>query len=291
MYCVQKSTLNSFQCGSEDVCRIKEGSTNDYLLDKRVVEEFLAVIEPQYNTAISNFRNGNFTADSIFVIAGFASFIMSCAPTAMRINSDYLAKTVESQAAIMEKMRTLPPPPKELGGTSMTDLLQKGLVKVNVDDKYPQAIGIAGLYDRTIKFGNSEWDILINEDPYSPFFTSDFPIAIEHSEDPRILNRIMPLAPDIAIRIRPTFAPPPRKDADQFPMFSARVRILNHQEIRKINTLIVQCADEQVYYRDDKEWVMPFISKNAGYWIEPITARIPTHKGELIWSSMRITRR
>jgi hypothetical protein len=37
----------------------------------------------------------------------------------------------------------------------------------------------------------------------SLFFTSDFPAAIEKTDDLRILNRIVPLAPNLVLRIRP----------------------------------------------------------------------------------------
>ncbi len=42
-------------------------------------------------------------------------------------------------------------------------------------------------------FGNCEWEILQNDFQDSPFFTSDYPIAIEKASDPRVLNKIVPL--------------------------------------------------------------------------------------------------
>ena len=69
--------------------------------------------------------------------------------------------------------------------------------------KYPQAIGISSILACTATFGNFKWEILHNDFTDNPFFTSDFPVAIEKTDDPRILNRVVPLAPDIALRIRP----------------------------------------------------------------------------------------
>jgi hypothetical protein len=58
--------------------------------------------------------------------------------------------------------------------------------------------------ERVNIWGNSAWDIIVNEhDKGSSFFTSDFANGIELSDDPRIINRLMPLAPDLAVRISP----------------------------------------------------------------------------------------
>lgn len=291
MYGTKKRTLETFPCGSEDVCRVPDGNTNQYLKEQREVEEFLKQIEPSYNRAISMCRNGEIDADTVFAVAGFASYILTCTPTSMRLNSDWLAKTVESTAVLMDKMGGIPPPPEELGGESMTELFEKGVICVDIDRKYPQALGVTTILDRTILFGNANWDILINEEPDSPFFTSDFPIAIEPSEDSRILNRLMPLAPDLAVRIRPKIERPPSDEVINFPKFSFRRYRPKRSEIREINKRIIQCAEDQVYYRDAHAWVLPFIKKHADYWIEPVTDRIPTASGELIWSSLRISKR
>ena len=51
MYAFRKSDGHTFPCGAEDVCRLSEGSTNTYLPEPRLVEDFLKLIEPKYNAA------------------------------------------------------------------------------------------------------------------------------------------------------------------------------------------------------------------------------------------------
>ena len=75
-------------------------------------------------------------------------------------------------------------------------------MKVTVDPKYPQAMGIATIMDHVSVFGNSPWEILHNSEADNPFFTSDYPAAIEVTNLNTPINRIVPLAPDLAIRIR-----------------------------------------------------------------------------------------
>lgn len=290
MYGTKKHTLETFPCGSADVCRIPDGSTNDYLVEPRRVEEFLKFIEPGYNRALDICREGKPDADTVFTVAGFAAYILACAPAAMRLNSHWLAKTVESTASLLEKSKKLPSPPEVLGGKTLAELIERGTIRVDVDKKYPQALGITGILDTALRFGNANWDIIINDESDSPFFTSDFPIAIEPSDDRRILNRLMPLAPDLAIRIRPKIDRPPPDEAVHFPNFRFRRDRPQRKEIREINKRIVQCAEEQVYYRDAHEWVLPFIRKYADYRMESVAEQIPVATGELIWSSLRISR-
>jgi len=82
-----------------------------------------------------------------------------------------------------------------------------------VDQKYPQAIGISQMLRNVAALENFKWDILLNHFDESSFFTSDYPVAIEETKDWRILNRIVPLAPNLAVRIRPNLNID-RKNAD-----------------------------------------------------------------------------
>jgi Protein of unknown function (DUF4238) len=90
----------------------------------------------------------------------------------------------------------------------------------------------------------------------SPFFTSDFPVAIEKTNDLRVLNRIVPLAPNLAIRIRPDLRVDRERLRDpSFTSFGYRRRSPGRQELMALNRLIVRCAEETVFYRDDHPWV------------------------------------
>jgi Protein of unknown function (DUF4238) len=72
MYGFRKRDGHVFPCGSKDVCRVQNGSTNEYLLNDRAIEEFLKSIEPKYNEAIAELRTGRPSHATVHVIAGFA---------------------------------------------------------------------------------------------------------------------------------------------------------------------------------------------------------------------------
>jgi hypothetical protein len=288
MYAIRKTDLKAFTPKSDDVCRILDGSTNAYLRDDRAIEEFLKTIEPKYNAALNKLIAGTVDKECIYAVAGFIAYIASYSPAAMRIQSGPLKSTVETTATMLDTHGELPPPPAVLGGRNLTELLRSGAVKVVIDPKYPQAIGINTILKLTALLGNAKWEILHNDFSDSPFFTSDFPSAIEKTDDPRILNRIVPLAPSLAIRIKPDPAIDKDRSDFSFANFGYRSRNLGRAEIVQLNCLIVRCAEDMVFYRDDHPWVLPFVAKNRCYRIEPHTHTLPTPTGKLLVSTQRV---
>lgn len=288
MYAIRKSDLKRFKPNSKVVCAIHDGSTNAYLREDREIEKFLEKIEPHYNSALKKLAANEVDSDCIYTISGFVAYVVTCSPCGMRVLSGPLESVVKTTAVLMEDMGMLLPPPAGLGGASLTELLRSGAVKFAVDPKYPQAIGIETIMQHTARFGNSKWEILRNGFTDNPFFTSDFPAAIEKSEDPRVLSRIVPLAPDLAIRIRPDPTIERDKMDLSFANFGCRIHYASRAEVLHINRLIVQCAEETVFYRDDRPWVYPFVVKNRQYRIEPFTLEMPAPKGTYMISTQKI---
>lgn len=291
MYAIRKSDLKAFTPNSESVCRIEEGSTNSYLREDRIVEKFLKEIEPNYNKSIAKLNANDIDVGGIFTISGFVAYIITCSPAGMRINSNLLKGTVEETTRVLDSKNTFPSPPPELGGKNLTELLGSGELKVEIDHKYPQAIGISQILTHTTSFCNSAWEILLNNFKDIPFFTSDFPVAIEKTEDNRIRNRIIPLSPTLAIRICPDITNKRNQVDYSFSKFKYSIRKLNRQEIININRLVVQCAEDIVFFRDNHEWISKFVTKNAKYWIEPKTHRIPYSGGAYLLFTQEIAER
>jgi hypothetical protein len=293
MYASRKSDLQSFTPDSKSVCRINDGSTNTYLKEDRSIEEFLKTIEPKYNEALAKLIEDKIDEQCIYTISGFVAYVVSCSPAGMRIQSGPLKSSVETVAAMMEARGLIPPPPKELkelglGGESLVELLDTRAVEVKVDPKFPQAIGINSIRRSLAIFGNCRWDILLNDFNQSPFFTSDFPAAIEETRDRLIINRIVPLAPNLAIRIRPDLTIDKDLADFSFANFSCRRRSIRQNEAIEINRLIVRCAEDTVFYRDDSAWVQRFIAKNRHYRVESGISKQPTRNGSLLTSRLKI---
>jgi hypothetical protein len=288
VYAIRKADLKAFTPDSQSVCRVMDGSTNSYLRMDRMIEDFLKMIEPNYNRALSKLTTGEIDSDSIFTIAGFVAYILTCSPAGMRIQSIPLKQMIEHKTAMMDAKGDFSPPPAMLGGKGLTELLQDGDVEVVIDQKYPQAVGIASIMKLINIFGNCQWEILHNCSIDSPFFTSDFPVAIEETSDPRVLNRIVPLTPNLAVRIKPDISIDRDQVDPSFPKFSWVRRHILHSDVAKINTLLVRCAEDTVFYRDNHHWIEPFIRKNRYYRIEVCNEKLITGAGTILFSTQKV---
>jgi len=286
MYAISKKDMKQFSPSSKDVCRIEDGSTNAYLREDRIVEEFLKTIEPKYNAAVEKLADNRIDRECVYTIAGFVACIQSCSPAGMRIHSTLLQAADEMGLFIADSKGLIPTPPPELGGMNLTEILKRGIVKVDVDPKFPQAIGIGSILKNVAMFGNFKWEILHNDFDDSAYFTSDYPIVVERSGD--VLNRIVPLSPNLAIRIRPD-RQISREHADfTFKNFDYQNRRLKRKQVAQINRLIVRCAEEMVFFRDNHPWVFEFVSKNRKFRTEPRTDTTPHGNGLVMFYSQEI---
>lgn len=287
MFALRKTDMKAFTPDTQSVCRIDEGSTNSYLLEPRAIEEFLKDIEPRYNEAVKNVIEADISPETIYVLAGFIAYVLTCSPAGMRIHSGPLKAVVEETSCMLDTIGKISAPPPSLGAASLTEFLESGKVRVEIDPKYPQAIGIASILQRTKIFGNFTWEILANETD-SPFFTSDFPIAIEPTADLRIINRIVPLTPRLAIRLRPNISMNKNSTDFSFKGFHRKIRRASWEEVVRINTLLVRCAESTVFFPRNEDWVERFVRKNSSFRIDSRTQRIPYQRGSLLFSSLAI---
>jgi len=160
----------------------------------------------------------------------------------MRIHTAPLQSQLQSEAAILDRQGLLPRAPAILGSKTVTELMDDGAIDFEVDPKFPQAMGIDTIVPRVSMYGNSHWEILANNDEVNPFFTSDYPIALEEVRSNPIPNWIIPLAPDLAIRIVPDIRLRDQPPDLSFSRFTHHRRALKRQETHGINRLIVRCA-------------------------------------------------
>jgi hypothetical protein len=66
---------------------------------------------------------------------------------------------------------------------------------------------------------------------------------------------------------------------------------LKRKDVVELNRLIVQCAEDLVFYRDDRNWIRDFVAKNKNYHVEPVTQTLAYGTGEAIVSTHRIVAR
>lgn len=254
LYVINKRDLRSFQASARNLCRTEQGNTNPYLYNPRAVEKFLKDVEPNYGAALDALRQDRIRPQDVFVLAAFAAYVDCCSPGGMRIHSVPLASSVHSTALLLDKNGEIDRAPASLGGKSLSELLNDGTVKITIDQKYPQAIGVTNLIDRISIFGNSSWDVLINKTMDKPFLTSDFPVTVKQYA-PMQIHRCVPLAPDIAIRMYPN--PNLSRSAPDlnFPSFSYRRLETSEDDIAETNAEIAQCAESLIMSNIQADWI------------------------------------
>lgn len=294
LYAIRKRDLKSFRPDSHSVCRIEEGSTNEYLQERRVVEEFLKGVEPRYNEAVARLTLPTFDHTALYSLSGFIAYVLCCSPAGMRLHSAPFRSVVEETARRLDAQGNFGAPPASLGGASFTELLENETIRVAVDPKYPQAVGISQILAMANTFGNFVWEVLVNDVDDSPYLTSDFPVAIEETPDPRIIARLVPLTPRIAVRLIPNLdAIDDARSTPDFTYTNFRRRVIRptRNQIMAVNRQIVRGAEDVVFYSRDLPWVPRFVEKNASYRLETKTERIRHDGGTLLWSRLSLVER
>jgi hypothetical protein len=270
MHAIGKRDLKAFTTRSEDVCRIDEGSTNAYLKEDRKVEEFLKAIEPKYRAAVEKLANNSIDNECIYTIAGFVAYVISCSPAGMRILSGALQHALKMKDVRLDSHGLNPTTPPELVGMNLPEIRRRGLAEVDADPKFPQAVGVNEIIKNTEMLGNFKWEVLHNDFEDSPYFTSDYPVAIEKTNDLSVMNKVIPLSPSLAIRIQPDREINRELTDSIFAAFDCQNKKLDHREVEYINKLIVRCAEQFVFFRDNHAWVSKFVQRNSMFCIKPL---------------------
>jgi len=245
-----------------------------FLQEPRAIEQFLKTVEPQYDASLAKIRDNKIDQECIHCIAGFVACVLTCSPAARRLNVGPIEAKVDAVARAADAQGMFGKSPESLGSKSVTELLDEGAIAPKIEPKFPQALGTSSILHFTSTFGNSPWEIFRNFQTDTPFVTSDFPVALEISNFGAPVNRIVPLAPDLAIRITPDIALRGQPHDLKFSKFTKTKRAVKRHEAVYLNRLIVQCAEEYVFYNDEFWWVDPFVAKNSKYRIENVKLSI-----------------
>jgi Protein of unknown function (DUF4238) len=285
MFAYRKSDGKQFICGSKDVCRIEEGSTNQFLTEPRILEEFLRKVEPNYDGACDAISREQFNTEDLFVLAGFAAFVIGTSPTAMRLGADTLTHLAHSEVELMDRMGKLDRAPEALGNKTATELIHEGSLRIETDSKYPQAMGISGIVGLTQAFSTFHWEILLNPKAGRfPFVTSDYPAAVEGLGRQVPATRIIPLRPDLALRIMPQIRPKGRPDLESDFRFKLTRATPTH--VRSVNMAIVRSAENLVFSSINAPWIQTLVTKNKRYRLELENTRAQKGSGFLHLNSV-----
>jgi len=288
MYAFRKSDSKKFPTKAQNVCRITDHNTNPFLQQPRAIEDFLKGVEPEYNASLEKIREDKIDHECIHCIAGFVAYVVTCSPAALRLNAGPLKAAVDALARLADAKGAFSKAPPSLGSKSLSELLDEGGLAFTVDPQYSQALGINSILHHVSVFGNSSWEILRNFQDDTPFFTTDYPVAIEVVDLNTPINKVVPLAPDLAIRIKPDIRLARAPDDPTFAKFTSTRRALKRHDVVNLNRLVVRCAEDLVFYCDDWWWIDEFLKRNHRHYIEPVNLNAQHGTAQVLMSSQRI---
>jgi hypothetical protein len=103
------------------------------------------------------------------------------------------------------------------------------------------------------------------------------------------MNRIVPLSPDLAVRLAPGITAL-RRGRGTSARGERRHRTVGGHEVVEVNRTIVRCVEEIVFFRDDAPWVPAVVEHNGAYRVVADARRIPKGRGYLLVTSMMVAK-
>lgn len=262
LYAVRKSDLKTFTPRTKDVCRTEQGSTNAFLKENRVVEEFLRTIEPAYEPCLVRTMRGTVDMESISVFAGFLAYILTYTPTALRMFDPPVRAALEKVIQNLDgsgKIEPISVPSlPDWDGKTLSTLKAEGKVRLDIDLKMPQAMATAQMNRITQTLAACDVSILRPKGS-GRFLTSDFPSVILGHVDGKFAQRFLPLSPFVGLIFHTeTF------DADRD---ESKVRFFQVGEarMRQLNFEIIKAAEELVFSHRKFPWLRKSVRSLAHF--------------------------
>lgn len=260
---------------TETICQKDNWSNSPYHQDDpRIVEEYLKIFEPEWDTAIKALERGRFDDNTKYIIAGYIVYLRACTPTAVRIGQQGMSEMVKTTYNMLAQREL------EKGGSPHVNairLIEKhGGVKVAVKEEFAKAMGIKVLSDMALKFYQFPWVVLKNETEI-PFLTSDNPVCLDYYGSTGA-DFFFAVTPRLGILIHPV-----RDDSEEKGKHlrdaSAAVK---PEGVDHYNRLVIKSAEDLVIFHCKfYHWIRYAVKKYKNWRVENNCRRVPTGDGFL----------
>lgn len=268
---VWKQNLQSPKVKSvSSVCYEKNGSDNYYFPDNpRVVEDYLKLYELRWAECVQKVSRGTYTDETKSLMAGYFAYLRTCTPTAMRLGSEGYIDFVKHFYDKLEEKEYSNPDSKY---RDVIETIRKhGGTKIEVDKKYPAAIGVTNLINIQSVIARSPWIVFKNETSM-PFVTSDNPVCLQYY-DVKFADFYCPITPWLAIVIHPL-----RENEEAGP---DHIGSFKPEGVEKMNRLVVQSAEDLVIC-NDLSGTEGLVREFQNWRVELRKIKIPSGNGHVI---------
>jgi hypothetical protein len=277
----RKSDLHEFTPLPRDVCRLEDGSTNEFLTDNRAVEDFLKDIEPAYDPCLAKIKDGEFDWQSRQVFGGFVAYIQTYTPAAIRMFDPMVRALLKSTMKHLEDLGELEPfdcpDIPDWHGKSVSQLTTEGKVNLDINLKMPQAMATTQLL--RIRDSLASCDVtILRPRGNGRFLTSDFPSIILGHHQNKFAQRFLPISPKLGIVFHTQTSVEERDDVDY------RFVDIGEKRVQAINDEIIRAAENLVFSTHKYPWLRNKVKQFRKFRAENVTERI----GPMIHSQQRI---
>lgn len=250
-----KPSGDTFPCWPKDVCSEWDGDINPTLKEPGLLGAYRDYFEPHWNLSIAQIASGTLRNQHKWAVAGYLANLMACVPAWLRVNQESM---VDMRGTLVrESLRA-----DKNQGVALNEAQQQLLAflesgkRLPMDPNEAKAHAIRDLVDHAWRAYNADWIILRN-DSQQPFITSDNPLALGWSGrlgDP--VRRYLPVTPNLCVGV--SFDPARHDERKLTPELLkddlqagsrgvVRTGMARPIEVREINKLIVQSAEEQIF--------------------------------------------
>lgn len=267
LFAIRKSDLSAFTPRPRDVCRVEDGSTNQYLTENRAVEEFLKEIEPAYEPCLARVAAGELDWNARQVFSGFLAYIETYTPAAVRMFEPMTRTLLERTAKLMEKSGGLEPidAPQlpDWHGKTLSQLTEEGKVKADIDLKMPQAMATTQLLKIRHSLASSDVTVL-KPTGRGRFLTSDFPSVILAYFQNKFAQRFLPISPKLGLVFHThTFIEGREEVHHSFVDIGER-------KAQSINDEIMKAAENLVFSTHRYPWLLDRMKMFRNYRVESV---------------------
>lgn len=238
---------------TRSICNIENGNRSDFLLDREALENFLKDLEPSLPNIIEKIKRQEIDFEVLDVLSSIISYIYNCAPTGRKIIKKSNTYALEK---IVKKIPEINAPIEFIDkGKSLSELLDLGIIKINVDDAFALARAAENIWAFKEYLIKGDWTFLFSDSRVA-LITSDYPIISKFDEFGYSGEFLFPITPNIVVKI---------KIFRNMNFGKYRLLRISSKDIRKINRDIIRNTQKYIFSSNRSYEIIEMIRKNWNY--------------------------
>jgi len=279
LHAYSKNDGKYFTPGPKSVCSEWDGDLNPAIEGMpEMLGEYRKMFEPRWNETVEELKKRNGSRDIRLMVALCFAHMVTCVPAWRRVSAEIWENMRGAELRFRHLMNEERGVKDELLAEGVA-MLKEGKIVIEADPNSVKAKLTGALIGLACLAYHSNWIFFENRTD-TPFLTSDNPVALRLSDvigEP--MNRFMPITPQLGLFMTLDAW---QKQKRRFPKEKSEIdRLLQEEpfgtirgtrpipnDVRELNRLIVQCAENFVFSNRKDDGVERLVQKHGKYRIE-----------------------